>query len=314
MDKIYTLFIHGRAQEFKDRHRLRREWLGALNSGLTLAGSQPLPDDETVKMPFYGDKLYEITKSVIDRNSKIHLEALDADNRLPEPESKQINPEIGGAGGQIQRELIGEITQAYKARLSTRIGTGDNTDNTLHFESIDGLQDVLSWTWARQALSWLSHHTRLDQAIISAYLKDVAVYLLYGRKQILDLVRSEVPKDGLLIIISHSLGAIVARELLNTPSISKRTLLWVTAGSPLGLEAVQNNMKPRGVKSPPVQRWISTWDVNDIVAAGSPIAATWTGHISEYIVENGPQPHSIERYLGHLEVGKAVGEVLNPAT
>ena len=73
------------------------------------------------------------------------------------------------------------------------------------------------------------------------------------------------------MLVSHSLGTVVAFDLLDDPELRQRTRLWVTAGSPLGLEAVQRNLLSKGTHDPGLQ-WLSCYDVNDVVALGHPAA------------------------------------------
>ncbi|WP_127502405.1 hypothetical protein [Actinoplanes solisilvae] len=53
--------------------------------------------------------------------------------------------------------------------------------------------------------------------------------------------------------------------------------------------------------------WVTCWDVNDVVAIGHPLRKSWGEPLREIEVENSDAPHSIERYLGHPEVARAIG-------
>ena len=84
----------------------------------------------------------------------------------------------------------------------------------------------------------------------------------------------------------------------------------VTAGSPLGLDAVQKNLlKPR-VRHPGVP-WLTVFDTNDVVALGHPLRPTWGDPLTDVEVENGAEPHSISRYLEHAEVAGPIGSEMS---
>jgi hypothetical protein len=155
-------------------------------------------------------------------------------------------------------------------------------------------------------LTWIARHTRVDQAIVTEYLRDVAVYLTRARSQVLALVRDAIPPAGPIVLVSHSLGTVVARDLLDDAQIRGRATFWVTAGSPLGLDAVQKNLLAKGARHPGVN-WLSAYDVHDIVALGHPLLPTWGPPLRDVRVDNGDLPHSIERYLNHPEVAGSIG-------
>jgi hypothetical protein len=140
-----------------------------------------------------------------------------------------------------------------------------------------------------------------------SHVRDVAVYLSKARKQVLELTSDALPPDVPIVLVSHGLGAVVARDLLGDPQLRKRTVLWVTAGAPLGLKAVQKNLLTRGAHHPGVD-WISSYDLRDILALGHPLRPQWGEPLCEVEADNGDAPHSIERYLGHPEVAASIGE------
>lgn len=289
---VRLVFIHGRSQEFRDPADLIREWRAGLNAGLTRSDRRPLLD-EPITFPFYGNELYRVTAALARSGASLQLEALPADRNEPGP----LHPDTSAEVGQLERDLIAEMASAASVR-------------PVHLE---GLDDLLSWGPARNALNWLARTTRVDQTIISTYLKDVAVYLIHAREPILQIVRDsiqKVPTTTPLVLVTHSLGTVVARDLLDDLDLRRRTRLWVCAGSPLGLDAVQKNLKTKGAVNPGVP-WLSAYDVNDIVALGNPLHRTWGSPLTDVEVENGQEPHSITKYLGHPEVAGQISDALS---
>lgn len=296
-----VVFVHGRGQEFKSPDQLFRKWLGALNAGLTQAGAAPLPAERAV-LPFYGNALYRVTAESAGR--PLRLESLRAADE-PGPFHPGIPPEAGA----LERELLADMARATgmsapppdePAPTAGREAGGGRVRE-------EGMRErILSWGAARQVLAALAKRSRVDQLVIEAQLRDVAVYLTQGRQAVLDAVRGGVPDGTPLVLVTHSLGTVVARDLLDDDDVRRRTVLWVTVGSPLGLEAVQNNLLARGRRHPGMD-WLTAYDVNDVVALGHPLAGSWGAPLTDVEVENDTDPHAIARYLSHERVAAPIG-------
>ena len=282
---VTMVFVHGRGQEFQDPAVLVRSWQAGLAAGLIKAGMAPLADAPVV-FPYYGNLLYQITAQVA--RDPIELEVMPAGPG----EAGPLHPYLPEDAGRLERELLADMAAAARPAAAE--------------EEAFGFDRVLSWGAARDTLTWIARHSRVDQAIISDYLRDVAVYLTRGRSQVLDLVRQAIPAGVPVVLISHSLGTVVARDLLDDTQLRDRTMLWVTAGSPLGLDAVQKNLLTQGPHNPGVS-WVSAYDVHDIVALGHPLLPAWGPPLGDVRVDNADSPHSIERYLNHPEVAGPIG-------
>lgn len=281
------VFVHGRGQEGKDPTQLVQDWCAGLNVGLAQAGFAPL-DYTGVRFPFYGDELFRITAELPASGDRIELESMKANPAAGVP----LHPLVTTDVGDVERNLLADMAVAHPAVVH---------ESLLHVVQ----NGVLSWGAARDALEWLARHTGVDGEVIKAYLRDVAVYLTRGRDTVLDIVRRGLPPDGPIVLVSHSLGTVVARDLLDDTDVRDRTKLWVTAGSPLALPAVQKNLRTRGVHNPGVA-WVTTYDVDDIVALGHPLHPVWGNPLIDVAVDNGDEPHSISRYLGHGAVAALI--------
>jgi hypothetical protein len=295
------VFLHGRGQEFKQPDQLRRKWLAALNAGLTAADTDPLPADRVV-LPFYGNVLYQVTAASAGK-------ALRLESTRPTDEAGPFSPATPPGTGALERELLVDMARATGMAVPDpdeppppveRTGAGGRLRE-------EGLRDrILSWGPARELLVSLAKRSRVDQLVITAQLRDVAVYLSDGRDEVLGVVREALPAEGPLVLVSHSLGTVVARDLLHDAGVRERTTLWVTMGSPLGLEAVQNNLIDRGRQHPGVE-WMTAYDVNDVVALGHPMQQSWGTPLTDVEVENDTDPHAVSRYLAHAGVAGPIG-------
>ena len=159
----------------------------------------------------------------------------------------------------------------------------------------------------RAPLRWLASRSRLDDLFIAEQFKDVAAYLGRDgiRQAVLECVKETLPKSGTVILISHSLGTVVGMDLLtqlaDDPGLN--VPLLVTAGSPLGINAVYEHLLSRGPERPRnVVNWVNAWSPADAVAIGCPLGKSWT-KVEDIQVENAAdQAHSIAEYIAHPEI------------
>jgi hypothetical protein len=259
-------------------------------------------------LPFYGNVLYQVTAASASRPLRLESQrASDEPPRAPD-EPGPLHPGLPAAAGALERELL--VDMARSKGIPTP--PPDDTAPAVRSEGggrvrPEGIRErILSWGAARQVLAVLAKRSRVDQLVIEAQLRDVAVYLTQGRQAVLDTVRAGIPDDAPLVLVTHSLGTVVGRDLLHDDDLRRRTALWVTLGSPLGLEAVQNNLLARGRQHPGTD-WLSAYDVNDVVALGHPLAGSWGSPLTDSEVENGTEPHAIARYLSHEQVAGPIG-------
>ena len=69
--------------------------------------------------------------------------------------------------------------------------------------------------------------------------------------------------------------------------------------------------------APSSRRWVNVADTDDFIAAEPDLAALFSAGIPEgatfeggYTVDNGAQPHCGTFYLGKVQVGRPIGQVL----
>ncbi|WP_107767142.1 hypothetical protein [Nocardioides terrigena] len=283
-----VVFIHGRNQQGKNPAQLHDKWVAGLNYGLSVAGHDALAKMRTV-LPFYGDLLHLKELEAIQSGADIDLESLHDQHMDP------LMPE--------------DVAEAESDILRSMAEQADGVDPEIDDEG--PWERILSVPGARKLAKLLADHTKADQEIIEATLRDVAVYLRYAREAVLDALRAGIPAEGQLLIVAHSLGSAVTLDLLQDQGVRERTQALVTVGDPLGLEGVYRNLKEPGPAHPGVPAWLSVWDRNDFVALGHPIAARYGGPIKEVRVTNpASEAHSISHYLSHREVGAWLGPLL----
>jgi hypothetical protein len=287
------VFIHGRGQQGRNAGDLTRLWCSGLNAGLTLAG-MALVDPANVVFPFYGDVLHakalEVTRDRVD---------IDLESIRRRPARVSIDPTMPADVARIETEILQSMAQA----------AGLETDE-IERESLR--DNILRIPGASQLASFLADVTDGEQELIERFLRDVAVYLEYARDDVQRGVRLAVRKTrGELVVVGHSLGAVVARELMEDASIRRRTAALVTTGSPLGIQGVYNNLATPGTHHPGVPEWLTVWDPGDFVALGHPVKGLYGDPIEELRVRNpSGHTHDIEHYLRHRRVAAWIGSRL----
>jgi hypothetical protein len=282
--------IHGRGQYGKNPDDLRRKWAAGLNFGLTTVGRKTVNPDKIV-FPFYGDLLEAKKLQAQQSGASIDLESAEA------VRDQHISPLMPEKVAQVESDLLKSMA--------------DQAEVT-EFESEGFEERLLKIPGARRLLQLIADRTNVDQEAIEAHLTDVAVYLKVAREEVLKVVRAELPpSDEPIVLIAHSLGSVVAHDLLQDTAIRDRTTLFVTAGSPLGLQACYKNLLAGNAVHPKVHAWASAFDPDDFVALGHPLAPLYGQPLEDLRVDNPPnKAHSIEYYLGHDRVAGRISEGL----
>jgi hypothetical protein len=285
------LCIHGRGQFGKNPDDLRRKWAAGLNFGLTAAGRKTVTAESLV-FPFYGDLLESKKIQAQQTGANLDLESAGAIR------DQHISP--------LMPEPVAKVESDMLKSMADQAGVED-----IQQEGREEL--ILKIPGARRIIQLLADRTDIDQEVIEGFLTDVAVYYKFARKEVLDLVRKAVPPgDEPIVLLSHSLGTVVARDLLEEAAVRDRTVLFLTAGSPLGLQACYKNLLAGGPVHPKVHAWTSAYDPDDFVALGHPLEPLYGQPLEDVRVDNpANKAHAIEHYLGHDKVAGRIADALS---
>lgn len=170
----------------------------------------------------------------------------------------------------------------------------------------------------RQAAQWANGWAALSQlAQVGRYLNRRAKKAELGaavRERVLEGLNPARP----LVVVSHSLGTVVAYEALY--EYEGAVPVWITVGSPLALGAVVlDRLVPRPASCPAnVASWLNFWDRDDVVV-GRPHLANWIGPskggvkaVTQRVDSRGLWTHTATKYLEHGAVARPVIEALRP--
>jgi hypothetical protein len=327
------VFIHGRSQESEppiaqDPERLagyveakRRSWLGGLANGLITAGQPPV-DDSIALFPFYGNVFADAIRKYKERGGRTpDLELMESAG----PEEAELTGVRSQALLQLAEALDFDPARelSYSDPKAGELVAAARTSN----EEL-GFGDVLRVPILRAAMQFIGRKTGVPEVVIERFLDDVAYYLQLPemRNTVLDVVKNDLtrklPNGGDIVVVGHSLGSIVAYDLLTWLPGTYTVRQFVTAGSPLGLPVVQRHLlgagggKPRVPASVPdrAEGWLNAYDVLDVVALLHPIKGQFTekraGQLVDERTHNPGGPHSISDYLSDPDVAGPIGRAL----
>jgi hypothetical protein len=131
------------------------------------------------------------------------------------------------------------------------------------------------------------------------------------------LVRPLFEDDEPAIVVSHSLGTIVAYSMLREFAKigrPRQSPMLITLGSPLGIDSVRRGFPKPRVKPDNVLRWVNGADPEDFVALRPELNSDNFGPgIENYPdIDNGHEnPHSIARYLSDPRIAMAIAESIS---
>ncbi|MGX1135613.1 hypothetical protein RKD49_007803 [Streptomyces glaucescens] len=287
------VLVHGRSQQRLDAKELKREWLDSLHTGLRSAGITAEVDDADVAFPYYGDTLYELSGDPRRPAANVLVAGLhDAD----EAEKEFVGAVVADA---VEKAGVSE------ARVRAEAGA-----------------DVIerrpqNWPWVLAALRALDRLPGVGGASIALVTRDVYMYLRNaGIQRVIDQgLRSALRPDEETVVVSHSLGTVVAYNVLAREAAAEgwRVPSFITLGSPLGIRAVVDRLAPI-VHPDGVGGWFNAFDAGDTVAL-HPLDAVHfpvTPPVENYGDVRNPTPnrHGISGYLGDPTVARRVHRAL----
>ena len=252
------------------------KWLAGLNRGLQQAGHDPVERDQVVA-PRY--------------SSYLRTEGISA----------QLPPVTAKPKDESESRCEFERRQARVQRL-------------LHYKP--GVR-AFGFDWIPNS-AWNT---------IPALVIDAAV--LFGLQQVHRYIHSEdvrgavmlhilddMPSYGDIILIGHSLGSVIAIDLLDHLPEQLHVRRFITTGSPASIRALHVGSE-RLLKKFPYSRvddWSNFLNVHDVVTGGRGLASIFPGAQDFVLDISGPDPHGAGTYLGDPAVAGLVAEMLYPST
>lgn len=133
------------------------------------------------------------------------------------------------------------------------------------------------------------------------------------RAQVLQLILKKLPASGPIVIVGHSLGSVIAADLLQRMPAELEVVGMVTIGSPLASGRFDVDKLRESMQEPPTNLawWANFWNVLDPVAAHRGLSSVYNWML-DFRIGTGfnHRVHNAEAYLSHDAVAEAVGFAL----
>jgi hypothetical protein len=277
--------VHGIAQQQTGPHQLAQQWRLALADGIQLALGSAVPAP-SLEVAFYGHLFRPVA----------------APGAKGAPDSgRGEDPDLG---------LLDDVDNEERADLECAAGRAITVAGTAEPDAAESKGITRMPTWMQAVLRTLDRRFGPTAGLlylgelrqVRRYLRDPAM------KSGVDAVVARAVGPDCRILVGHSLGSVVAWEFVRQ-NPDHPLDLFVTLGSPLGLEVVRNALPVPGygVDARPshVARWVNIRDPHDPVACAGDLRQWWSG-LEECLVNNEVEAHSVLRYLDSVEAGRAV--------
>ena len=279
------VFVHGMRQEGNLIADLLEAWKKSLfrtwdQLGLARPNIEP-------EMPYYGDVLDRLTRE-IHGDSGVVGRGDASLNQAPIAEKMIL--EFAEANGISDAEVRSELGSDVVAR------------------------GPANWEWVQATARILERRIPLFRKFGLSMVVQVDAYLNRPHiKQAVDDIVAPFFKPGPAVIVSHSLGTIVTYCILRQKN-NGNVPLFVTLGSPLGINAVKDRIRPPKLAKPvQVLHWLNGVDDRDYVALYARLdGKTFCSGIENItnIHNRKEDAHLILDYLNDKSIARAIHEAL----
>jgi hypothetical protein len=286
------LMVHGRAQGGRLADDLKATWVDTLQIGFRAAG-KPWPAAIDVDFPYYGDTLDRLT----------------AQAALPTPTDVVTK-------GPGQNKQFEEFMQSALDEIQTQSAITDEEVRANLTPGVSQEKGAQNWGWVQAIARAIDNHlARTSTLTIEKFLRDVFLYITRRdvARQINEIVEAKLTREPTLVI-GHSLGSVVAYNVLQKHRSTLELRRFITVGSPLGLRAISSKL---GVPVNPAGEngWYNAYDERDIVSL-NPLDDTYfpaDPSIVNYnqVKNQTDNRHGIIGYLNDREVATQIAAALS---
>ena len=237
------LMVHGRGQGGRPADELERVWIKTLRDGFD-AAARPWPGAVKIDFPYYGDT----------------LDRLCAQASLPTPEGIL-------AKGPGQNRPFEEFMQSALGEMKDRGSITDAEVRAAMDPSLSQEKGVQNWGWVQAIVRVIDQRlTPASTFTIRSFLQDVFLYVTRSEvaRQIDEIIEARLTPEP-TVVIGHSLGSVVAYNVIRRHRGDMDLRRFITVGSPLGLRAISGKLGPVENPAGPAG-WYNAYDERDIVA------------------------------------------------
>ncbi|OWK25749.1 hypothetical protein AJ87_07010 [Rhizobium yanglingense] len=248
-----------------------------------------LPVGTKIDFPFYGDLLDEFTTN--------------AGLRSPSTVVAKGPGEDPGFE-QFQKSVILEM------KKETRLSDDE-------VEAIDPVaateKGPENWAWIQAIVQLLDKRfTLISDFTIETFLKDVYLYLTKPNiSKAINKTVEDLLTDEPTLVIGHSLGSVVAYNVLRQHKKQLKLRKFITVGSPLGITAISSKL--RVIENPAAAvGWYNAYDERDIVAL-NPLDSSYFPTNPSIMNNSGVNNYTENRHgiTGYLNDGAVAATILS---
>lgn len=323
-------FIHGIGNKI-ERGLLERAWVDSLRDG---GGPDLWGTDVTTSMCYWADVLYE---TPLPDTAATTEAGEEADVMTAEDIKEPWFQELSAAEQEQVLELaaeVGAISWLADQDDGPDLDEGDRDSDAGRALDPDSATSGKVTEFERIPLPG-----PLKRRLMRAFLRDVHHYLWdvnYSprpgesyhvrsevRRRALDALTAAEDVSGPHVLVGHSLGSVIAYDILQNVDGAPTVDGLVTVGSPLGLDEVQDRLDPGwsrwdGFPSERLTgRWVNVFDRLDPVCGSAPVLANDFRRQGKAVVGDVNEPnwgswrHSIGKYLRGPLLRDALAELLD---
>jgi hypothetical protein len=288
---VRLVLVHGRSQQGFNPAELESVWLETLRRGASKLNRE-LPERVQVAFPFYGDKLDELA------------------NRSGVP----LTIDIQAKGATTNNDFLAFQAQVAEA-IRTRAGVTDAQVNA-EFGTNPTQKGPQNWAWVQAMIRAIDRYGGgLSQSAIETFMRDVYLYTTQtGVRTEIDRIVSAALNETPCVVVGHSLGSVVAYNVLRSDPRALKVRRYVTVGSPLAIRAIRDRLRPIGFPMPAVAAWYNAYDPKDVVALYPLDAANFPVNpgVENYgrVLNGTDNRHGIIGYLNDPDVAKHILDAL----
>ncbi|PZE61231.1 hypothetical protein DEJ24_06010 [Curtobacterium sp. MCPF17_001] len=135
-----------------------------------------------------------------------------------------------------------------------------------------------------------------------------------ARARVLNRVLDSLPPAGELLIVGHSLGSVIAADLVRRLPVSLTVVGMITIGSPLASGSVRATDLRETMQEPPTNLgwWINFWNGLDPVAAHRGLSSVMPWLLDLRVTTSpSPRVHTAAEYLSDPRVAEAIGYAMH---
>ena len=295
---VKLLFVHGINNQDNSAEAIKIDWSRWIAEGLEMGGHNAAPPLQ-VHAAFYGDILAKATEG---RGS----DAPTSTTEMGDGGADRASDAVASLYIEVQRRcgITDAVVNRYSESKATEAGDG------IHKSWLKAIARALEDVFPTRG-KYLAQ-TFLPQA--SAYLDAPGL-----KTQIDELVEEQIfhgldPEEPTLVV-AHSLGTIVCYSILRSLGHRVHSPLFLTLGSPLGIEIVKRRLHPIRKRPIGVARWVNGSDKEDFVALHPELnqASFGTDDIENItnIENNDDDRHSIRDYLRNKETATVMSSTFS---